>query len=94
MNAVPELAWAPDVYENHGATVSCFCGIKQLDPEQASYVVDGQPCCTAGCHRVAISEGLETAGHVTHTTTYEQPTLPGSFFFPGDDGDPHAWDVV
>ena len=31
----------------------CFCARKQLDPERANFVFQGQPCCNFACYAQA-----------------------------------------
>ena len=62
----------------------CYCGVRDEDPENSEYVVNGTPCCTPLCWQSALSEELRTSNRVTHVHT--QAHLPL--------GDRHAWDVV
>lgn len=34
----------------------CYCSKKLLDPQHATYVVRGRPCCGRACYNMAIAD--------------------------------------
>ena len=50
----------------------CFCARKQLDPERANFVFQGQPCCNFACYAQA-----ELVAKEKNANQWTDGTAPG-----------------